>query len=164
MSILTADAAGESVTILHPIIFMEKIYFSQSSHLSPNKRRKCTYPAGCVSNNTVTTEESVQDSNCKSHIPECKLQKQKRACSTSTWMCVRQHRGKSTVILGNPQCPGYLLYTRGRRPGCHPSKTRHVFPYTEFPSNTTIEQQFAFHGKHHLRGIKSCLLFTQLRK
>ena len=114
---------------------------------------------------TVTREERMcLEQQLSSHIPEWKPQK---------WACLFKHLSGCVIcraeeiqqsfqaISGTPAT--YFTHHDGR-PRCHSSKTRYLFPSSAFPPNTSVEQEFAFRGKHHLMGIKVCCLFSYANK
>ena len=162
MSILTWHTQGDYSTPNH----FHDVFISQSPPLSPNCPIEESAPVWQpLSDQTVTREErTCLEQQLPIHIPKWKPQK--GACLfkhlSGCVLCRAQEIQQSfQTISGIPAT--YFTHHDGR-PRCHSSKTRYLFPSAGFPPNTSVEQEFAFRGKHHLRGIKFCVLFTQLRK
>ena len=142
-----------------------EVFISRLRPLSPNCPIEGSAPAWQpLSDKRVKREERTCLEQLSIHIP--KWNPQKGACLfkhlSGCVLCRAQEIQQSfQTINGIPAT--YFTHQDGR-PRCHPSKTRYLFLSAGFPPNTSIEQEFAFRGKHHLRGIKFCLLFTHLHK
>lgn len=113
------------------------------------RRRKHTYLAGYLRQQQSYKQNSPR-TYCDSRVPECKPQKQELACCLLN-VCSPEHR-KLSGNACNKQCSSYLLYTPG--PTLLQAGTSSPIPAS---IKHGIEQQFAFCGKHCLRGIKSSI-------